>query len=65
MNKLGVPTAKDVDALIKRVDELAAAVARLSKAAPAKAAGKTAAKPALKAAAKKATPRSAPRKTRS
>ena len=42
MNKLGVPTAKDVDALIKRVDELAAAVARLSKTAPAK---KTAARP--------------------
>ena len=36
MNKLGVPTAKDVDALIKRVDELAAAVARLSKTAPPK-----------------------------
>lgn len=36
MNKLGVPTAKDVDALVKRVDELAAAVAKLSKAAPAK-----------------------------
>ena len=30
MARLGVPTAKDVDALIKRVDELAAAVARLS-----------------------------------
>ena len=69
MNKLGVPTAKDVDALIKRVDELAAAVARLSKAAPAKTAtkapAKTAAKPAAKAAAKKSTPRGAPRKTRS
>jgi poly(hydroxyalkanoate) granule-associated protein len=52
MNKLGVPTAKDVDALIKRVDELAAAVAKLSKggAAPAK---KVAAK---KAAAGKAAP---------
>ncbi len=37
MNKLGVPTAADVEALVKRVDELAAAVARLSKAAPAKA----------------------------
>ena len=60
MNKLGVPTAKDVDALIKRVDELAAAVARLSKATPAKTApapAKTAAKPAAKAAAKKSTPR--------
>ena len=69
MNKLGVPTAKDVDALIKRVDELAAAVARLSKATPAKTAtkapAKTAAKPAAKAAAKKSTPRSAPCKTRS
>lgn len=56
MNKLGVPTAKDVDALIKRVDDLAAAVARLSKAAPAK--------KARKAPAKKTT-RAAPRKSRS
>jgi hypothetical protein len=32
MAKLGVPTAKDVDALNKRVEELAAAVAKLSKA---------------------------------
>ena len=56
MNKLGVPTAKDVDALIKRVDELAAAVARLSKTAPAKAARKV---PAKK------TPRAAPRQSRS
>ena len=38
MNKLGVPTAADVEALVKRVDELAAAVAKLSKASPAKAA---------------------------
>jgi poly(hydroxyalkanoate) granule-associated protein len=56
MNKLGVPTAKDVDALIKRVDELAAAVQRLSKSAPvgaAKTAPKTAAKTATKAVAKK------------
>lgn len=52
MNKLGVPTAKDVEALTKRVDELAAAVARLSKSAPAKAAATKA--PAKKAAAKKA-----------
>jgi poly(hydroxyalkanoate) granule-associated protein len=58
MNKLGVPTAKDVDALIKRVDELAAAVARLSKTAPAKA---TTAAP--KTAAKKTGKRTAPRKT--
>jgi poly(hydroxyalkanoate) granule-associated protein len=34
MNRLGVPTAKDVDALVKRVDALAAAVAKLSKGAP-------------------------------
>jgi poly(hydroxyalkanoate) granule-associated protein len=31
MAKLGVPTAKDVEALIQRVDELAAAVAKLSR----------------------------------
>jgi poly(hydroxyalkanoate) granule-associated protein len=50
MNKLGVPTAKDVQALIKRVDELSAAVAKLNKAsrpaarAPAKAPVKAATK---------------------
>jgi poly(hydroxyalkanoate) granule-associated protein len=68
MNKLGVPTAKDVDALVKRVDELAAAVAKLSKAAPArsgngarapkaapaKSAVKAAAKPAAQVPAKRA-----------
>ena len=55
MNKLGVPTAKDVDALVKRVDALAAAVAKLSKsAAPAP---KTATR---KAAAKKAADTPAP-----
>jgi len=53
MHKLGVPTAKDVDALVQRVDALAAAVARLSKGAPVKASGK-AAKPAAKPAAKRA-----------
>ena len=75
MNKLGVPTAKDVDALIKRVDELAAAVARLSKASPAKPvakgaakavakpAAKSAVKPAAKAAAKKSSRRSPARKS--
>jgi poly(hydroxyalkanoate) granule-associated protein len=51
MNKLGVPTAKDVDALIKRVDELAAAVARLSKAAPAKTSARAPAKPTSRTAA--------------
>jgi poly(hydroxyalkanoate) granule-associated protein len=51
MSKLGVPTAKDVQALTARVDELAAAVARLSGTAGkvakgAKGARKTVAKPA-------------------
>jgi poly(hydroxyalkanoate) granule-associated protein len=59
MNKLGVPTAKDVDALIKRVDELAAAVAKLSKTAPP---AKAVAKAATRAAPVKKTPRAAARK---
>ena len=68
MNKLGVPTAKDVEALTKRVDELAAAVAKLAKAgagsakataeapakAPTKAAAKAPARPPVKRAARKA-----------
>jgi poly(hydroxyalkanoate) granule-associated protein len=57
LGKLGVPTAKDVDALVKRVDALAAAVAKLSKSAPAKApraAAKTTTKTAAKTAAKRA-----------
>ena len=48
LNKLGVPSAKDVDALVARIDELSAKVAKLSKTAPAKTA---AAKPAAKRAA--------------
>lgn len=40
MAKLGVPTAKDVQALIRRVDELAAAVAKLSRQASIHSAGK-------------------------
>ncbi len=51
LNKLGVPTAKDVDALVQRVDALAAAVAKLSKTPATKAATKTA---AAKAPAKRA-----------
>jgi poly(hydroxyalkanoate) granule-associated protein len=35
LGKLGVPAAKDVDALVARIDALAAQVAKLSKAAPA------------------------------
>ncbi len=51
MNKLGVPTAKDVEALTQRVDELAAAVAKLSKSGAVKAAPKSE-KSAVKAVAK-------------
>ncbi|MDE2299890.1 MAG: phasin family protein [Burkholderiales bacterium] len=53
LKKLGVPAAKDVDALVARIDALSAKVAKLSKAAPAKAAPvKSAAdKPAAKRAA--------------
>jgi poly(hydroxyalkanoate) granule-associated protein len=59
MSRLGVPTAKDVEALIKRVDELAAAVARLSGQSSVKPAGRRAAagaKTAVKSAASKTTP---------
>ena len=72
LGKLGVPTAKDVAELTRRVEELSAAVAKLSKspkaAAPAKAAAKApaakkaAAKPAAKAPAKKAAAKRAPAK---
>ena len=67
LGKLGVPTARDVEVLTQRVEELAAAVARLSKgagvAAPAKAAAKkpAAAKKAIakQVIAKKAAPKAA------
>jgi len=36
LNKLGVPSAKDVDALSARIDALSATVAKLTKTAPAK-----------------------------
>ena len=61
LNKLGVPSARDIDALIERIDALSAAVAgskpakaaaprkAAAKAAPAKPAAKAAAKPARKA----------------
>jgi len=51
LNKLGVPSAKDIDALIARIDALNASVQKL---APAKAVAKVAAKPAPQAVAKKA-----------
>ncbi len=63
MHKLGVPSAKDVAAMVARIDALSAQVAKLSKAAPAKAAQVKApsakaapakpAKPAAKRAARK------------
>lgn len=62
LNTLGVPTAKDVDALVKRVDALTAAVAKLNPAAAKAvraAAPKATAKKAAKPAAKKAAPRAA------
>ena len=40
LNKLGVPSAKDVDALTARIDELSAKVAKLAKAAPARGCGR-------------------------
>lgn len=58
LNKLGVPSAKDVDALIARIDELNRHVQQLS--GKGKAAAKPAAKAASKAApAKKAAPKAA------
>jgi poly(hydroxyalkanoate) granule-associated protein len=63
MNKLGVPTAKDVEALTARVDALAAAVAKLSKGAAAPKAApvkKAAVKVAVKAAKKAPARRRAP-----
>jgi poly(hydroxyalkanoate) granule-associated protein len=62
MGKLGVPSSHDVEALIARIDTLAAEVAKLSKAPAGKAAAKTAAKKAApaKAPAKRAAPRKRP-----
>lgn len=55
LNKLGVPSAKDVAALISRIDELNKAVQKLSNKSPTTTASKPAAKPvARKPAAKKA-----------
>jgi poly(hydroxyalkanoate) granule-associated protein len=59
LGKLGVPSAKDVDALMARIDELSAKVSKLSKAAPVKAAAKPAAKPATAPTAKRAARKSA------
>ncbi len=61
MGKLGVPTAKDVEALIQRVDELAAAVAKLSRqgAAAKASAANAAATPATKTVRRRAAARPA------
>lgn len=63
LNKLGVPSAKDVEALVARIDELNRSVQRLSaKAAPARKAGATAAKPTAQALAKPRASAKAPAK---
>ncbi len=66
LNKLGVPSAKDVDALIARIDELNKSVQKMGKApaakAPAKPAVKAAATAPAKTVAKKAAKRPAARK---
>jgi len=61
LNKLGVPSAKDVEALIKRIDELSAQVAKLGGSAPAKKA--RAAAPRANGATKPAAKRAAARKS--
>jgi len=48
LNKLGVPSAKDIDVLIARIDELNRNVAKLSARSGGQAAGNAAAKPAAK-----------------
>ncbi len=55
LNKLGVPSAKDIDVLIARIDELNRNVAKLS--AKGTGSARTAAKPAAKPAGKRATAR--------
>ncbi|MBK1683295.1 phasin family protein [Rhodoferax fermentans] len=66
LNKMGVPSAKDINALIARIDALNASVQKLTPKAPAKAAAKPAAKapaaPAVKAEVKPAAKKAAPRK---
>jgi poly(hydroxyalkanoate) granule-associated protein len=55
LNKLGVPSAKDIDALVARIDELNKSVQKLSAKSPA--APKAAATGTAKPAAKRAAPR--------
>ncbi|WP_300654421.1 phasin family protein [Hydrogenophaga sp.] len=66
LNKLGVPSARDVDALIQRIDALNQHVQQLAGKAPAKTAARKAApakKAAAKPAAKKVAAKPAARKT--
>jgi poly(hydroxyalkanoate) granule-associated protein len=56
LNKLGVPTAKDVDVLVARIDELNRSVAKLNKAAAPR-------RGTASAGAKRAAPRKAARKS--
>ncbi len=62
LGKLGVPAARDVEALVARIDELGRMVQEMSGVTPAKPARKAAARPAAKAAAatRKAPARKAP-----
>ena len=60
LNKLGVPSAKDVEALIARIDELSKSVQKMSVKAPA---AKTTAKPVAKKAAAPAAKRPVARKS--
>ena len=59
MRKLGVPSSKDVEALMARIDALSAQVARGAKSAAKKTASKTGAKTATKKAAKKSARKTA------
>jgi len=61
LNKLGVPSAKDIDVLIARIEELNRNVARLS--AKSEGGVRARAKPAVKAAAKSAVKRASARKS--
>ena len=57
LNKLGVPSAKDIDVLIARIDELNRSVAKLSAKARAPKAGRSGVDGAAKPAAKRASTR--------
>ena len=65
LNKLGVPSAKDVSALSARIDELTKTIHKMSSpatSAPKKSAAKTAVKPSASPVGKTAAKRASPRK---